>query len=81
MNVSAIHKCSPLTLDFKTALKEWITVVERRELHALKYWSPDAQLQAVKQKLRHLVVARRYNPTGLSENGVTKTLVPLFPPR
>ena len=27
----------------------------------IKYWSPDAQLAAVKQRLKHLVAARRYN--------------------
>jgi len=26
----------------------------------IKYWSPDAQLAAVKQRLKHLVAARRY---------------------
>jgi len=26
----------------------------------IKYWSPDAQLEAVKQRLKHLVAARRY---------------------
>jgi len=27
----------------------------------IKYWSPDAQLEPVKQRLKHLVAARRYN--------------------
>ena len=26
----------------------------------IKYWSPDAQLEAVKQRLKHLVAPRRY---------------------
>ena len=35
-------------------------IAERRELHVLKYWSRDAQLEAVEQRLRHFVAARRY---------------------
>jgi len=60
-SVSAIHQGSPLTLDFKAAFKEWFTVFGHRELHVSKYWSPDTQLEAVKQRLRHLIAARRYS--------------------
>ena len=58
-SVSAIHQGSPLILDLKAAFKEWTTLFGRRELHVLKYWSPDAQLEAVEQRLRHFVAARR----------------------
>jgi len=66
-SVSASHKGSPLILEFKAAFKQWITLFGRRELHVLKYWSPDAQLEGVKQRLRHLVAAR-YNADILKWN-------------